>query len=353
LNRQETKGLAARLRTGLVQFPPSYFTLVMSTGIVSIVCYKKGWIDLATGLYWLNLFLLPFLIGITVLRAFLYPRELWADLRDHKRSVQFLALVVAITILGTQAIILKGNTGAAVVLLFGAFLLWLVLIYGGLTVLAVRKNKPLLREGISGYWLLIVVSTHSISLLSAYAAHGLFFLGPERVWYFGLAMFSVGSGLYLVIITLIFYRFMFFRLRPIELEPPYWINSGSEAITALAGATLISSSADFPITAKMQPFLLGFSFFFWANASWWIPWLLLLNVWRHLLRRVKLVYDPYYWSTVFPLGMYAVCTWQMSRSLELPLLSVIPDWMAYGVLGGWFILFFGLLRRVWGFLLSG
>jgi len=45
-----------------------------------------------------------------------------------------------------------------------------------------------------------------------------------------------------VIITLIFYRLVFFPLDPAAFEPSYWITAGAEAITSLAGATLMANS---------------------------------------------------------------------------------------------------------------
>jgi tellurite resistance protein TehA-like permease len=51
-----------------------------------------------------------------------------------------------------------------------------------------------------------------------------------------LCMFLLGCTLYLLLITLIFYRFTFVNFTPILLTPPYWINMGAVAITTLAGA---------------------------------------------------------------------------------------------------------------------
>ena len=64
----------------------------------------------------------------------------------------------------------------------------------------------------------------------------------------------------------------------------------------------------------LLPFLKGFTIFFWATGTWWIPMLVILVVWRHLY--IPLKYDPLYWGTVFPLGMYAVCTFEMVRAHE-------------------------------------
>ncbi|MEO6798470.1 MAG: hypothetical protein ABI178_00820, partial [Rhodanobacter sp.] len=42
----------------------------------------------------------------------------------------------------------------------------------------------------------------------------------------------------------------------------------------------------------------------WATATWWIPLLAILELWRHGLRHVRLRYEVDDWDIVFPLGMY-------------------------------------------------
>ena len=63
--------------------------------------------------------------------------------------------------------------------------------------------------------------------------------------------------------------------------------------------------------------------------SHWIPVLLVLGVWRHLIRRFPLRYGPLYWGAVFPLGMYTVVTKQMAAALELPFLAPLPPAIIY------------------------
>jgi tellurite resistance protein TehA-like permease len=62
------------------------------------------------------------------------------------------------------------------------------------------------------------------------------------------------------------------------------------------------------VLEQVLPFVRGFTLMWWATATWWIPMLLILGVWRHGIRKFPLRYDPLYWGAVFPLGMYTVCT---------------------------------------------
>lgn len=59
---------------------------------------------------------------------------------------------------------------------------------------------------------------------------------------------------------------------------------GAMEISTLAGARLLENASDAPFLASLLPFLKGFTVFYWATATWWIPILLVLGVWRHLIQ---------------------------------------------------------------------
>jgi tellurite resistance protein TehA-like permease len=69
--------------------------------------------------------------------------------------------------------------------------------------------------------------------------------------------------------------------------------------------------------------------------------LVVLGFWRHVGRRFPLVYDPQYWGMVFPLGMYTVCTVQISRALDLELVGVARVFVWFA-LAAWLAAFGGM-----------
>ncbi len=81
--------------------------------------------------------------------------------------------------------------------------------------------------------------------------------------------------------------------------------------------------------------------------------LLLLGVWRHVLQRVPISYDPQYWSLVFPLGMYTVATFILEKATGLTLLAPVPPLVVYPALLAWLLTFTGTLRALGGVLLGG
>jgi len=74
--------------------------------------------------------------------------------------------------------------------------------------------------------------------------------------------------------------------------------------------------------------------------------LLVLGVWRHVIERVPLRYDPMYWGAVFPLGMYAVCTFDLIQALDLHFLQWLPPLFGTAAVLAWGLAFGGLLHRV-------
>jgi tellurite resistance protein TehA-like permease len=85
---------------------------------------------------------------------------------------------------------------------------------------------------------------------------------------------------------------------------------------------------------------------FWATATWWIPMLVILGIWRHIYKRFRLAYDPQYWGAVFPVGMYTACTFRLAQALELPFLMFIPRWFVVIALAAWTLTFIGMLHSI-------
>jgi len=117
------------------------------------------------------------------------------------------------------------------------------------------------------------------------------------------------------------------------------------AISTLVGTRLIQMP-DASFLASLLPFLKGFTIFYWATGTWWIPMLLVLEVWQHLIRRSPLHYDPLYWGAVFPLGMYSLATKQMAAALGLPFLAPLASAFFAVALAAWTIVFIGLAREL-------
>jgi tellurite resistance protein TehA-like permease len=316
----------------------------MATGIVSVGAHLLDVGAVAVALFSFNVVAYVVLWALTIVRIARHRPALLDDLTDHRVAFGFFTIVAGTCVLGTETILIADHFAIAAVLLAIAAVLWVVLTYTVFTAVTIKPDKPSLPEGINGGWLLSVVATQAIAVLTALlAAH---WGQPLRMHanFVALSMWLWGGMLYIWIVALIFYRYMFFRFSASDLAPPYWINMGAMAISTLAGALLITASPDAPFLASMQPFLEGFTVFYWATGTWWIPMIAILAIWRYGFRRQPFTYDPLYWGAVFPLGMYAVGTFEMERAMGFDFLDPIPHIFFAIALAAWLATAAGLAR---------
>jgi hypothetical protein len=143
-------------------------------------------------------------------------------------------------VFGNQVSLLTAHQGVAAALWIGAAIAWAGLIYCPFA-LAIKPAKPLLGSGLDGGWLLIVVGRGALAISATRAVRSLTM--PEPLVLASLCLFALGIAFYLILLMLIVYRWLFWPVSPDQFVPSYWINRGAAAITALAGARLLRSSA--------------------------------------------------------------------------------------------------------------
>lgn len=338
--------LGPRMLAGLADLSPAYFAMVMSTGIVSLAARQQRFEFIAQALFALNIVAWLLLWLLYALRMLRYPRRFFGDMVDHLRGPGFFTSVAATAVLGAQFVILGNHDRLALALWVLALLLWTVLTYTIFAAFTIKEVKPSLDKGISGGWLLAVVATQALAVLSALLAQHAAQPWRLELNFFALSMWLWGGMLYIWMMSLIFYRYAFFHFGVDDLTPPYWINMGAMAISTLAGSLLIMNAPDALFLQSLVPFLKGFTVFYWATGTWWIPMLLVLGVWRHVYKRFPLEYDPLYWGAVFPLGMYSASTHSMVQALSLDFLASLPRVFLYLAMAAWTVAFAGLIRQI-------
>src|SRR5581483_8195933 len=326
--------------------PPNIFAIVMATGIVALAVNAAGWPAGARVLFWVGAAAYAVLWVLAAAKFVGHRPAVRADLSSHARAPGYFTVVAATGVLGNGSVLLYDSPEAGLALWAVAIVLWTLLSYTILPALIEAENKPELEKGLSGVWLLTVVATQSICVLGCLVVPHLpgGAVGPGL--FAALCFWLAGGMLYLWLIALIFYRVMFRPLTAADLTPPYWINMGAMAISTLAGVSLASAARGSELLGELMPFLKGLTLMFWATATWWLPLLLMLGFWRHVVKRYPLTYDHGFWGAVFPLGMYSVCTFRLAREFGVPFLSPLGETFAWVGLAAWAATAVGLVRRL-------
>ena len=319
----------------------------MATGIVSIAAMRLGRIEVAAALFAVNLIAFPLLCVFMLVRLIQHPLGVLNELGDHLTGAGLLTVVAATSILGDQFVLLASNRQVAAALWIGSLALWIGLVYAFFVAMTIRRVKPPLALALDGTWLLTVVATQAIVILATHISGE--FSRPDIVVFVALCFFLLGGIFYLTVISLIVQRWLFEPMQPEQLTPSYWINMGAAAITTLAGERLLSVvgvGAD-PLIAVLTQLIEAVTVLFWAIGTWWVPLLVTLLVWRHIVHRIRPSFRLEYWSMVFPLGMYTAATWALSRQNGAQFLAVIPRLCIWIALTSWLLGFVGMMRHLW------
>lgn len=325
---------------------PANFAMVMSTGIVSIALHLLGYAAGALALFYLNIVMFFWLWVVYIWRLCRYPGSFFNDMRNHARGPGYLTIVAGTGLLANQCALLWGRYDLAYALFWLALILWLFFIWADFIALFTAKEKMPLEKGINGGWLLNTVSCQALVILGCVIIKHTSW-DREMAFLLLTGLYGVGYMLYIIVITLITYRLCYKPLPPEELDPSYWVNAGAVAITTLAGSELILNAADSPFLQELLPFIKGMTLMAWAFAAWWVVLLLILGIWRHVVRKYPFSYVPTYWSMVFPMGMFTACTIMFSKAMHMPGLMVVPHIFIFVALTGWLGTFGGMGHHLW------
>jgi tellurite resistance protein TehA-like permease len=317
-----------RISEAVETLTPGYFALVMAGGILSVGLGLEGFEVLSGALLALSAAACVVIVVLNAVRLAAFRSAVRADFLDPGRAFGFFTFVAGTNILGVRLAV-AGAPWAAVFLLAVAGPAWLVLGYViPWTAALGRRERPVGREA-NGTWFIWCVASQSVAAACATLEP---LAGQWRTGLAGLAIgaWSVGVMGYAAVGALVAQRLLAYPIRPEDLRPQYFVSMGAMAIGVLAGSRIVEMT-DAPMAEAVRGLVAGASVVQWAFASCLLPALLAAGVWRHLVRRVPLAYEPGLWSLVFPLGMYAVAGIYLGRADGLPVMQAIGQaglWVA-------------------------
>ncbi|MEA9985961.1 tellurite resistance/C4-dicarboxylate transporter family protein [Subtercola sp. RTI3] len=284
--------------------PPAAFSFVMATGIISTALNLTGWTVLSAVFLITALGGLVVLAGLSLTRLALYRRDVLADMQNPGRAFGFFTIVAGLDVVAVR-LAAGGYPWPAAVLAGMSVPVWLILTYSipaGFFLRPGNKPEPV---RIDGSWLLWVVGTQALAIVTslAAAASASDFLAGVAV-----GLWGIGVMLYLILTVLIVHQLVTVRSDPASFSPTYWIVMGATAISVLGAAHILDLPHTLPIVSATAATVTGTGYFLWAVGTWWIPFLVIFGLWRHLIRHVPLRYTTALWSIVFPIGMYSTAS---------------------------------------------
>ena len=301
----------------LAAIPPASGAVVMGTGIVSIGLALDGRETLS------RVLLVADALAWVALALLLASRALLdrARVRREARSPAALTGVAGTAVLGTRLTLL-GWSWAGIALLAIALSFWLVLL------------APVLGNWVTptvGVSLVLTVSTESLAVLSAAIAQ------HERApWllHAALAPFLLGLGFYAFVISR-------FDLRQLTTgRGDHWITGGALAISTLAAGRITIAAGALDTLAGVHGALKALSLVLWGLTIAWLPVLVAAE-----LLRPRLAYDVRRWSTVFPIGMYAACSFLTGAAADAPAITDFARVSVWAGLAVWLVVTAAMLRR--------
>jgi tellurite resistance protein TehA-like permease len=332
----------------LATLDPGWFAWVMASGIVSIGADSLGYQVVS------RLTLTVTVVAFVVLTLAYAARIVWfrpmflQTLRDPTTAMAYFTVVAGTGVLATRLAmaslpLVTLGLGAA------AAVIWLVLTYGLPASIVVGTRRPVLRQ-INGAWLLWVVATQSLSIVAAALAP----MAPSEglradLPVVAVCLWGLGVMLYLILIMIVFLRLLLVEVTPAEWGPAYWITMGATAISVRAAAGILELRGPHaaPLVEELRPFLTGLSVVLWSFGTWWIPLLVVLGIWRYVIKRYSWAFEPRLWSVVFPLGMYTDASYSLGKAAGFGFMVSIAQVWVFVDLAAWVVVF--ALMLVWVF----
>lgn len=288
---------------------PASGGVVMGTGIVSVALAFNGLETLSRVLLVIAAFEWIALGLLLADRSRRDPSRLWRE----ARTPGALTGVAATAVLGTRLTPLDGAWAGAALLVMAAAL-WCVLIAPALWRLATPT------VGVS---LMLAVSTEALAELAATIADH-----EHEQWLLDAALAPCALGL--VFYVLVMARFDWRQLAIGRGDQ--WVTGGALAISALAAGRITLADGALRAFGAIQAELELVVLMLWCAAVAWLPVLLATE-----LTRPRLRYDTRRWSTVFPIGMYAACSYVVGATEAAPAITEFARLWTWAAVAAWLL----------------
>lgn len=334
----------------VLNFTPSWFSVTMGTGIVSILLhnlpYNGKWLYwMSVAVFCLNILLFITFLFISILRYAMF-RGLFVLMINHPVQSLFtgtfpMGLATIVNMVVFVCVPAWGNWAATL-----AWTLWWIDVFFSvatcfyLPFIIMHKHDSQL-SGMTAAWLLPVVSTIVAAATGGIVAEVL--PNPQHaLWTIitSYVLWGTGFPLAMVMLAMYFHRLTIHNLPPREVIVSVFLPLGplSQGSFALVQLGRVAKTI-FPVTNTLDPSA-GTTFYNLGNACALVLWgygLVWLFFALASITRNRFPFNMGWWGFTFPLGVYAVSTSTLARDLPSQFFKVLGTIFSVTVVLLWLI----------------
>jgi len=341
-------------------FTPSWFAVTMGTGVLALVIAHLPWplpglSMLAEGLWFVAVGLFALFSLLFLLRLALFRETIWPMLLHPVQSMFLGAFPMGLAVL-IKGLLLFGvpRWGEGVYELAHA-LWWLdaaLALLGALLVpylMFTRQYHAL--EKLTAVWLLPIVAPEVAASTAGALAPHLAAEAAQQLLVAGFVLWGLSLSLAFSLITLVLLRLALHKLPDTDFAATSWLplgplatgclgllSMGQAAPLAFAGTPLVSAAE----LARDLGLIGGLAL--WGAGLWWLVIATLFT--RHYIRD-NMPFNLGWWGFTFPLGVFALATFELQAVTGLSLFAFIGLLLAVQLAAVWTLVFSRTLAGVW------
>lgn len=333
------------------QFAPGWFATVMGTAVIVVAVFVfrqfvpfAGYLQMFFLAIAILLFLILFIPWTT--RWLQYPEAARRDLKHPVSGAFFPTMPISLLVIG----IALEKTPLPFLpepvlwnLLLG---LWLVgtagILFFALTIINIFFHHPEVKwETATLGWLIPPVSALLIPVLgSSLAAH--FVATPWGAGFLlsSLMFLGMGSLLFVLVMAVVFNRYIFHALPAAHLTPTLWVGIAPTSIQTIVvlkivkpAQVILAANPQAGETLNLLAQMSGVAL--WGFALFWLILALLVTLETH--RKSPLPFALSWWAFVFPVGAFTVASGVLYQSLPFEFFRWVGLVALTGLFGLWLV----------------
>ncbi len=345
----------------LRHFAPGWFASVMGTAVSAVAVFVfRDYVPFADALqiFFLLASVVLFLALVVpwTLRWFLHFDAVRADLRHPVSASFFPTMPISLLIIG----IALEKTGHV---FFDKQTLWNMIqslwalgsagiLFFALVILSdFFQHDEMKWESASLGWLIPPVSALLVPVLGGSLAVEFAGTAWGAVNAVGSLMFlGIGGVLFLVVMTVVFARYVFHPLPPAHLAPTLWVGVAPTSILTIVAIKFVKPLSLFFAASPEAEKMLGFlsrpmGVMMWGFAFFWV--LLAFFVTLSVHQKSPLPFALSWWAFVFPVGAFTVSSGVLYQAVPQPLFLWVGLTALLGLMGLWLVVTWRTLHGVW------